>query len=167
MFHILFQFVSHLRGKKSTNTNSSVTKEVNKMKKTLIVGLVLSLSLLIAGSAFAGRGGGYGMMGGGYGMMEYGSRYDSSVDVEAVKKFQKETLELRDELIVKRAELAQEYYKSDPDTGRVAQLRKDMIDIEVRIIKVAEKYDIEGGSRGARRGDGGYNFDGPRNCSWN
>jgi zinc resistance-associated protein len=137
-----------------------------KKRTLMVVGLVLTMSLLAAGSAFA-RWAGYGMMGSGYGMMDYyGSRYDRDVDVQELRKFQKETLQLRDELIAQRAELEQEYAKSDPDADRIAQLRKGIIDTETKIGKVAEKYDFpaygrRGGSRGGNRG---YNCAGPGGC---
>ncbi len=144
-------------------------------KRTLaVLGLVLSMSLIIAGSAFARWGGGYGMMGGGY---ERGDGYgpgtcfrdDDRTDVspEAVTKFRKETLQLRDELLTKRLELSQEYDKETPDADRVAKLRKEIIDIETGIGKVADKYDLDNGlrgRRGARGNRGGYNCQGPGGC---
>ncbi|UCF88686.1 MAG: hypothetical protein JSV70_00035, partial [bacterium] len=116
-------------------------------KRTLVVlGLVLSLSLIAAGSAFARWGGGYGMMGGGY---DRGpdNCYRVDVDPESLAKFQKETLALRDELITKRLELTREYDKDSPDADRIAGLRKDIIDVETKIGKIAEKYDLGDGFR--------------------
>jgi hypothetical protein len=68
--------------------------------------------------------------------------------------FLKETLSLRDELITKRLELSQEYDKETPDADLVAQLRKDMIDIQTKIGKVADKYDISRGGKGFHSGQG-------------
>ncbi len=121
----------------------------------IVLGLVLSMTLLVAGSAFA-RWGGYGHMDG-YGMMgDYGSRYDRDVDVESVRKFQKDTLQLRDELITTRMELDREYSKAEPDTDRVGELRKGIIDIETKIQKVAEKSGLLTYQRGGNnRGNGG------------
>ena len=144
-------------------------------KRTLVVlGIVLSLSLIAAGSAFARWGGGYGKMGSGYDR-GYGNCWndDSRSDVtpESMAKFQKETLSLRDELVVKRMELRQEYDKENTDADVVAQLRKDMIDIQTKIDKIADKYDIDRGGQGrqARAGKGrsnrgAYNCGGPGNC---
>lgn len=143
-------------------------------KRTLVVlGLILSLSLIAAGSAFARWGGGYGMMGSGYGMMGGGydrgpgNSYMADVDPESLAKFQKETLALRDELITKRLELSREYDKDSPDADRIAGLRKDIIDVETKIGKIAEKYDLGDGfreRRGGRNYRSGYNCDGPGNC---
>ena len=132
-------------------------------KRTLVVlGLVLSMSLIVAGSAFAHWGGGYGMMGNGYGMMGYyGSGNDRGVDVQNLKKFQKETLQLRDNFITQRAELQEAYAQETPDADRIAQLRKDIIDTETAIQKIADKYDI-GSFRSGGRSAGGSGND--RGC---
>lgn len=135
-------------------------------KRTLVVlALALSLSLIAAGSAFARWGGGDGMMGRGY-ERGAGDCYRSDVDPETMTKFQKETLQLRDELLVKRLELSQEYAKEAPDTDRIAKLRKEMIDVQAQIQKVADKYDIDGGGKGRRFGKGYErgNEDCPRGC---
>ena len=93
------------------------------------------------------------------------------MDVESVTKFRKETLQFRDELLTKRLELSQEYDKDSPDADQIAKLRKDMVDIETSIAKIADKYDIDNGfggkrvGRGARGGSrGGSNCGGPGNC---
>lgn len=133
-------------------------------KRTLVVlGLVLSMSIIVAGSALARQGGGYGMMGAGY---ERGSGdcFRSDVAPETMAKFQKETLTMRDELITKKLELNQEYDKDTPDADRIAQLRKDMIDVQTKIQKVADKYDISTGGQG-RRGSRGGNGRGNADCS--
>ena len=130
-------------------------------KRTLVVlGLVLSMSIIVAGSAMARQGGGYGMMGNGYdrgyGNCNWNDGERTGVTPESMAKFQKETLSLRDELITKRLELSQEYDKDTPDADRVAQLRKDMIDVQTKIQKIADKYDIDAVGQGRRAGRGGY-----------
>jgi len=140
-------------------------------KRTLVVlALALSLSLIAAGSAFARWGGGDGMMGQGYargaGDCYRNGDSETAVSPESMAKFQKETLSLRDELITKRLELSQEYDKETPDTDRIAKLRKEMIDVQAQIQKVADKYDIDGGGKGRRtgKGYGRGNEDCPRGC---
>ena len=141
-----------------------------KKRNLMIVGLVLALSTLMAGSAFARWGGGYGMMGDGYsrgGGDCYRAEARADVDVESVTKFRKETLQMRDDLLTMRLELSQEYDKENPDADRIGKFRKEIVDIETGIAKVADKYDIDGGQRGKRgRGNsrGGYNCDGSGNC---
>jgi len=118
-----------------------------KKRNMIVVGIVLAVSLLAAGSAFARRGDGYGTRSGdGYNCWRDTDR--TAVDVEAVTKFRKETLPLRDELLTKRLDLGQEYSKENPDTDRITKLRKEMVDIEVNIDKIAEKYDLEGYGQG-------------------
>lgn len=142
-----------------------------KKRTLVVVGLVLSLSLIVAGGAFARNGGGYGMMGSGYdrgfGGCDQSDCFRSDVTPEVMAKFQKETLSLRDELITKRLELRQENDKDTPDAERIGQLRKDMIDVQTKIQKVADKYDIDMGGQGrkARDGKGRRNADCPGGCN--
>ena len=77
---------------------------------------------------------------------------DSQVNVENLKKFQKETLSLRDDLMTKRAELQNEYNKQTPDTARIADLRKQMIDIQANIQKAAVKNGLPAWGQGNGRG---------------
>jgi hypothetical protein len=125
-----------------------------KKRTLMVVGLILSLSLLVAGSAFARWGDGYGMRGGS-GINCWSETERPSADPETMAKFRRETLPLRDELIVKRLELSQEYDKENPEDDRIAQLRDEIVDIETNIQEVAEKYGFDGFGKG-RRGKGGY-----------
>jgi hypothetical protein len=123
------------------------------MKRTIAIIVVAAVTLIGAGLAFAQMGGGRGPgagcnCGGGY----YGAI--GTVNVENLKKFQKETLSMRDELIANRAELANENAKPDPDETRVADLRKQMIDTRAKIQKVREKYGLPARQQGFGRGMG-------------
>ena len=103
------------------------------MKKLSIIGLTVAVALILAGAVYAWwPGGGYGM---GYG---------TSANVETMKKFQKETLSLRDDLMTKQLELQNEYNKPVPDTNRIATLRKEIIDLQAKIQTAAEKYGVSG-----------------------
>ncbi len=105
------------------------------MKKAkVLTGLVVAIGLLIAGGVYAW------WPGGGYGMGYYGT----GTNVETMKKFQKETLSLRDDLMTKQLELQNEYNKPVPDTNRIATLRKEIIDLQAKIQTVAEKYGVSG-----------------------
>ena len=143
-----------------------------KKRNLMVVGLVLALSTLMATSAFArwgsGAQGAYDCSGS---ADCYRAEEGADVDVESVTKFRKETLQLRDELLTKRLELSQAYDKDAPDADRIAKLRKDMVDIETSIVKIADKYDIDNGfggkraGRGGRGGNrGGSDCGGPGNC---
>lgn len=70
--------------------------------------------------------------------IEQGHEGQAAVDVAAVKKFQKETLSLRDELYTKQLELRNEYIRPEPDTAKIAGIRKDIIDIETKIQDAAK-----------------------------
>jgi Spy/CpxP family protein refolding chaperone len=143
------------------------------MKKTTFVAVIAVIALVSAGVAFAQMGTGVEPgMGYGYGMMgNSGDNTGNSVNVESLKKFQKETLSLRDELITKRAELANEYNKPTPDTARITALQHQIIDIRAKIEKAAVKDGLTAGGWGSGRGYGygmgpgmmyGYGYNGYR-----
>lgn len=104
------------------------------MKKILLISLVGLLVLGLGATVYA-RGPWYG------GMQCEG--FDlKGVEIEKVKEFQKETLSLRDELQIKRLELRAEYEKEKPDIDRIAQLRKEIVDLQTKIQKIAQKYNL-------------------------
>jgi zinc resistance-associated protein len=128
------------------------------MKKTSVVALAVAVGLVLLGSAaFAGWGQGYGYGPRGYG---YGAASDKQVDPNAVRAFQKETLPLRDEMMVKRVEIRNEYAKEKPDQARIGTLQKEMIDLRTKIQTSAEKQGLPAAGYGpgmAGRGPGpGY-----------
>ncbi len=131
------------------------------MKKTMLITAVAAVALITAGIAFAQAGGGLGPGAG----CAYGAGYggaNGTVNIENLKKFQKETLSLRDELITKRAEIANEYAKQTPDTARITDLRKQMIDIQATIQKAAEKNGLPAWGHGYGRGHMGRGMMGGR-----
>jgi len=141
------------------------------MKRIVGVIAVAAVVLVIGGVAFAQMGGGWGP---GSGCL-YGAGYtgtNGTVNVEKLKKFQKDSLGLRDELITKRAELANEYAKPTPDATRIADLRKQMIDTQAKIQKVAEINGLpawgqgygRGGMGRGGRGRGMMSGSGPNGC---
>lgn len=67
----------------------------------------------------------------------------STVDVENVKKFQKDTLSLRDDLITKKLELRNEYNKPARDYERIATLKKEIVDLKTKIEAIADKYGVK------------------------
>lgn len=124
------------------------------MKRIVAIIAVAAVVLIVAGLASAQMGGGWGPGAGcNYGMGYNGT--NGTVNVENLKKFQKETLSMRDELIANRAELANEYAKPAPDATRVADLRKQMVDNQTKIQKAAEKYGLPAWQQGYGRGSMG------------
>ena len=118
------------------------------MKRTAMLIVVAAAALVAAGAAFAQMGG----PGMGYGRGYYGAGLSGQVNIENMKKFQKETLSLRDDLLTKQAELRNEYAKQSPDAARVVELQKQMIDIRTRIQKAAEKNGLPAWGQGYGRG---------------
>lgn len=101
------------------------------MKGRTIIGLVVILGLLITSAVYAlGYRGPCGV-----------SNWQTP-DVEKIKKFQQETLSLRDELITKRLELQNECGKQVTDTDRITTLRQEIRDIRAKIQEVADKYEV-------------------------
>jgi hypothetical protein len=120
------------------------------VKKTAMVIVVALVALVAAGAASAQMGWGPGM---GTGRGYQGSGPDGQqVNVENLQKFQKETLGLRDDLMTKRAELHNEYVKQTPDTARIAEIQKQMIDLRAQIQKAAEKNGLPAWGQGYGRG---------------
>lgn len=104
------------------------------MKNGVFIALILITGLIIASSVFA------------FGP-SHGMGHLIKSDIDAVKKFQKETLPLRDELIIKKLELQKEHDKATPDRERTATLRKEIIDLETKIqVKADEAGLSEAGS---------------------
>ena len=128
-----------------------------KKKSLMIVAVVLTLSVLAAGSAMA-RWDGANDQRGQRGNNCWRTDGAADVDLEKVVEFKKETLPLRDQLLTKKLELRQEYNKEKPDAEVIGKLRKEMVDIQTGIDKVAAKYDLGDFSRG-RGSRGGF---GPR-----
>jgi hypothetical protein len=67
-----------------------------------------------------------------------------NADTEAVKKFHKETLSFRDELISKKLDLRKEFSRRTPDRDRIAALQKEIIDIRTKIMKKADESGVPG-----------------------
>ncbi len=112
------------------------------MKRLMVIGLMVAVAVVFASGAYAWWGG-------------YGMGYGTSANVETVKKFQKETLSLRDELMTKNLELQNEYNKPVPDTNRIGTLQKEIIDLQTKIQTIADKYGLPaGGPMGGMMGRG-------------
>ena len=89
-----------------------------------------------------------------------GTGQRGSPGATAMKKYQKETLSLRDDLAAKQVDLEAEYDKPEPDPARIASLRKEIVDLEARIQTVADNYGVRpwgsGHGRGMMRGSYGW-----------
>jgi zinc resistance-associated protein len=103
------------------------------MKKAMVISLTVVIGLFLTGAAYA--------MWGGYGSSPCITA--TGADIETVKKFQKETLSLRDEIMTKKLELHSEYNKPTPDTNRIATIQKEIIDLKAKIHEIANKHGIK------------------------
>lgn len=111
-----------------------------------IAGILVAFGMLFAGGVAVAHGN--------------GPDHRSGPGTAEVKKFQKETLALRDELTTKRLDLQAEYEKAEPDTARIAALRKEIVDLEAKIQVVGDKYGVRtwgrGHDHGMMYGDAGW-----------
>ena len=103
------------------------------MKRAMIISLTVVIGLFLTSAAYAMWGG----SGDGPCITATGA------DIETVKKFQKETLSLRDEIMTKKLELQGEYNKPAPDTNRIATIQKEVIDLKAKIHEIANKHGIK------------------------
>jgi len=131
------------------------------MKKLIKGILVLAVAVFVAGVVYA-DGGWWGP----------GMNYDTSANPESIRKFQKETSTLRDDLAAKYVELDREMSKQDYDPARVAAIKKDIVDIEAKIQTSARKHGVfsrpQGGTAGGamHRQGMGRGYDWGCDCPW-
>ena len=101
--------------------------------RTKQVAVIVAGLLALAGTALAGPWGGCG-----------GSVQGTPVSVDAVKKFQDETTALRNEMMLKKVELRNEYFKQPADTAKVATLTREMFDLRTKISTIAASNGLSG-----------------------
>jgi zinc resistance-associated protein len=129
------------------------------MKKVLVVALVVVFGALVSTAALAAWTKGQGPA--------------TQVDVNAFRNFQKETLPLRDEMMVKRLEIRNEYSKATPDEAKITALKEEMIALRTQISEAAKRnglpdqgfgpgYGKRGGFGPGACARGGY---GPGGCA--
>jgi hypothetical protein len=66
-----------------------------------------------------------------------------NVDIEKVKQFQKETMSLRDDLMIKKRELRKEYNQRAPDSDRIKTLKQEIRDRKASIREAANKAGVD------------------------
>ncbi len=105
------------------------------MRKEVITAFMVAASLSMVPVAYAH-------------CLSVGSDLSQCTNSDAVRKFQKETMPLRDELITKKLELRKEFSKEKPNTQRIDRLQKEMVDIRTRILKKADETGVAIGRGG-------------------
>jgi len=131
------------------------------MKKMSVVVLALSLAVSMFGVANAGRNG----MGMGMGM-GCANCPQAGAASEPFRKFQSDTIDLRQEMMTKRFEMQRENLKGTPDKEKIAALQADIKNIQLKIMDIrsqsalpVNKCDGEMVKRNCnpgKRGMGGY-----------
>jgi hypothetical protein len=101
------------------------------MRKGVIVLLIAAAVLILVSAVYAYRPD-----------EGYRNCQMQNADIDSVKKFQKDTLSLRDELITKKIELRKEVNKENPDRGRIASIQKEIIDIKTKIHQKADETGV-------------------------
>ncbi len=103
------------------------------MKKTMVMGVVVLMGLMLAGAAYAM----------GPGMCKRTGATIASINIDSVKHFLKDTSAVRDELIIKRIELLKACRQTNVDYDRIATIKKAMIDLKTKVMDTAKKYGLD------------------------
>ncbi len=112
-----------------------------KAKMAAVIGMGL---LALASTALAGP---WGWRGG-------CATQGTPVNIESVKKFQDETTALRNEMMIKKMELRNEYLKDSADTTKVAALTKEIGELQTKITAIATSNGLPGPGGGCGMGCG-------------
>ena len=125
------------------------------MKKISVVVVALSLAVSMFGVANAGNRNG---MGGGCGTCMQGG-----VAAEPCRKFQADTIDLRQEMMTKRFEMQRENLKATPDSAKIAALQADIKTLQTKIQDVRIQSGLPVGMRDGECGQrmGGKGMGGP------
>jgi hypothetical protein len=110
------------------------------MKKMSVVALALTLAVSLFSRADAGYGTGRGAGCG---------NCDQQVASEPFRKFQADTIDLRQEMMVKRFEVQRENLKGTPDREKIAALQADIKVIQSKILDIHNQSGLT-----ADKGDG-------------
>jgi hypothetical protein len=108
-------------------------KEARIIGKGVIIILVLAAGLMFASAVYAYFPAGI-----------QRTSQPERVDLDSLKKFQRETLSLRDALITKRLELSREFCKKKLNKNRIAELQRKILDIRAQIQEKADEAGIAG-----------------------
>jgi hypothetical protein len=95
-----------------------------KMKKIIVIMMALGLTVSLTGIATAGMGGDCGNC----------SKHQASSD--PYRKFQADTIDLRQEMMLKRFEVQRENLKGTPDSAKIAALQADIKVLQAKILEI-------------------------------
>ena len=114
------------------------------MKRMSVV--VIALGLAVSLFSIANAGNRNGMRGGGCGNCSQGDAATS----DQFRKFQTDTIDLRQEMMTKRFEMQREHLKDTPDGAKIAALQAEFSAIQSKLLDVRSKSGLQAG-----KGDGG------------
>lgn len=117
------------------------------MKKVTVALAALVFALVIGSNVQAGR---HGMINGDCGNC---NQTGAPAQTDQFRKFQSDTIDLRQELMVKRFEIQRENLKATPDDAKVAALQSDLKAIQAKIYDLRVKSGLP--EKGMRDGDCG------------
>jgi len=100
------------------------------MKKILAAVTACVLALSVGGTVFA-----KGHMGGG-GCSQCNQGQPAAGPTDQFRKFQMDTIDLRQEMMLKRFEMQRENLKGTPDAARIAALKADVAALQAKIVTI-------------------------------
>lgn len=103
------------------------------MKKMSVVAIAMILAVSLFSSANAGNRNG---MGGGCGNCVQG---EAGATSDQFRKFQSDTIDLRQEMMIKRFEAQRENLKGAPDEAKIASLQADIKDLQSKLLDLRSK----------------------------
>lgn len=129
------------------------------MKKVSIAVIALSLAVALFGSANAG-----GRNGGGPGCGNCAQQ--GGAPSEPFRKFQADTIDLRQEMMNKRFEMQRENLKGTPDEAKITALRAEIKAVQAKILDVRSQSGLPGDKCDGECDQmmGGFGKKGPGGC---
>jgi hypothetical protein len=109
------------------------------MKKVVVTAVIVAAVALLGTGAYAAW---------------QGCGPGAQVDVNAFRTFQQATSSMRDEMMVKRLELRNEFAKENPDQVRITTLKADMTALRTQIQAKAETLGLPAYGKGPGMGRG-------------
>jgi len=118
------------------------------MKKVTAALTALGLALAIGSTVQAGN-----RMGGMHGDCGNCDKVGTPAPTEQIRKFQADTIDLRQEMMTKRFEMQRENLKATPDAGKISTLQAEIKAIQAKITAARVASGLP--ERGSRDGRGG------------
>jgi hypothetical protein len=110
------------------------------MKRMSVAVVVLGLAISLFGIAYAGMGGGC------------GNCAQQGATSEQLRKFQADTIDLRQEMMTKHFEVQRENLKAAPDKDKIAALQAEIKALQAKIVDIRSKSGLPVGKLGGECG---------------